>query len=555
MIKNIDTLLIIPLSDDIYFNNVKKDRETVKLSILFKKRYRIYEYFFSKLSNDNINSSANYTSFSPSEFISFQIPPVLSMFKKNNLSYHIADRLFLNENIEDFIQKLSLKLNPVTVGISTSLIGNVFELSEFINLVNKIFPYSKIILGGSKTQILVEHLKKEDLKKIYACVYGDGEIIFADIVKNIVCKNNIDSIKHKCIISDSTYIFKFNTNNESLDNYPFPKLKNISNNIKRIFIEGSRGCPFNCAYCRFPTLSPNYRIKSAKKLFNTINQAYNEGVNEFFFFDTTFSTPLSRFNEILDKIIESKINISWYAFVRASDINEEIAIKMAKSGCKVTYMGIESTKNSTLQKINKKVDISQIKTSIELLRKNKIIVYGSFIIGLPDNTTQTPQDIYKFIKDNKIDVCDIYPLAIEPDTPIYKNPTKYGYKLIHNKKYSTPDWESDNLNAKKSDLLVNKLVYELEKNQICLTYNFILSLGINTTIPNTNYSEHQLLFKVLKEINAEIFSHHVVSSKNTLMIKNIRKIINKNTLILEKFFIINQPSQAEIWHSGSVNSV
>ena len=127
------------------------------------------------------------------------------------------------------------------------------------------------------------------------------------------------------------------------ENYT-PKFKFLSNNPS-VNINASRGCPYSCFYyCVYPLQQGRkLRLKNPEKLLNEmINLKEKLGVKNFIFRDPVFSINKKHTIEILNKIIDSKININICIETHLKNIDDELASLLKKAGVKLIYVGIES---------------------------------------------------------------------------------------------------------------------------------------------------------------------------------------------------------------------
>ncbi|MDP8227677.1 MAG: radical SAM protein, partial [Candidatus Celaenobacter polaris] len=78
---------------------------------------------------------------------------------------------------------------------------------------------------------------------------------------------------------------------------------------------------------------------------------------------------------------------------------------MARAGFKIVFLGIENIKKSNVEFLSKDRHVlDQTSNAIDLLRKNKLIVVGGFILGNPEDTQEILMDHCEFAIENRIDV-------------------------------------------------------------------------------------------------------------------------------------------------------
>ena len=68
--------------------------------------------------------------------------------------------------------------------------------------------------------------------------------------------------------------------------------------------------------------------------------------------------------ELCQKIIDSGLKITWSANTRADTADLEMAKKMYDSGCRLVSIGVESGSQYILDKIGKRITLTQNWTSL-----------------------------------------------------------------------------------------------------------------------------------------------------------------------------------------------
>jgi len=153
-----------------------------------------------------------------------------------NLKELQDDAMILEFSINDAVQNIAEKLlahKPEIIGIGV-YIWNVSYVSELIHLLKKVSPNTKIILGGPE----VSHEPfRVNLDSADFIIQGEGDIAFYELCVAIL--NN----------SATQRVIKMSL--PSLKNIALPYRFYTDDDIKNryIYVEASRGCPFECEFC------------------------------------------------------------------------------------------------------------------------------------------------------------------------------------------------------------------------------------------------------------------------------------------------------------------
>jgi anaerobic magnesium-protoporphyrin IX monomethyl ester cyclase len=153
----------------------------------------------------------------------------------------------------------------------------------------------------------------------------------------------------------------------------------------------SQGCNFRCAFCSDPFvygrkwvgLEP---VRMAMRLKELWDQYHFDDVN---FQDETFFTRRDRVQALVDRIIESGMNITWAATMRADQgvrLPDEVWARCKKSGLRRLLVGVESGTNEMLKRIRKDTKIEQVFDTAHKMLAHDIAGHFPFIVGFPDET-------------------------------------------------------------------------------------------------------------------------------------------------------------------------
>ncbi|MFH0805678.1 MAG: radical SAM protein, partial [Patescibacteria group bacterium] len=278
-------------------------------------------------------------------------------------------------------------------------------------------------------------------------VVGEGEITFFELVKTIQEKKyNFENINGLYFKKENRIIK--NQPRElisDLDSIPFPARDLFDLNLyspaptKRLTDEEcspiltSRGCAFDCIHCVSKSIwKRKIRYRSSENIIAEIEECINKyNIKEFSIIDDNFTLNKNRAIEFCQKVIEKKLPIAWICFSRADGINDELVKIMAKAGCKKISLGLESGSQKILDLMRKQTTIEQGKNAVEIIRKNKILVHASFMIGNIGETKETARETIDFAKNLDLDNASFFITCPVPGSDLYYYARDNGF--INNK--------------------------------------------------------------------------------------------------------------------------
>jgi hypothetical protein len=167
-------------------------------------------------------------------------------------------------------------------------------------------------------------------------------------------------------------------------------------------IQTKRGCGLNCIYCTTPFFEGcGYRFRPMHYVIDEM-RAYVKrwGVRHFYIVDATLNHPVEHAVELCNAILESGLDITWYAEANPGPFTDELCRLMKASGCIGVSLTPDSCSESVLQAYGKGFGIAEVRNAIDLLRKHDIPFQTHVILGGPGETEQTLSETLRFCSEH-----------------------------------------------------------------------------------------------------------------------------------------------------------
>jgi radical SAM PhpK family P-methyltransferase len=371
------------------------------------------------------------------ELKSGDIPNLAAAYLSNFLRRygHTAEyiNLFQYEK-EQFIE--FLRRNPICVAITTTFYVVNLPVTEMVEFIREHNPNVKIVVGGPLVNNHARNYHGDELKTALedmgADIYvleGQGELTLAQLIECLKNGGNLNDVPNLAYFEDKQLRrTKTVAENNSLDaNFidwkDFGGSRDLGATIQT---RTARSCAFKCSFCNYPSRAGALTLLSLDVLERELDSILAlGGVQNVVFIDDTFNVPFPRFKDLCRMMIRKKCPFNWFSYFRCSNSDQEAIDLMAESGCKGVFLGIESGSPSILINMNKSATVEKYAKGIEMLRRNGILTFGSFITGFPGETDETVQETIDFIRTTRPDYYRSQMWYCEPGTPIQNERRKY----------------------------------------------------------------------------------------------------------------------------------
>ncbi len=247
-----------------------------------------------------------------------------------------------------------------------------------INHARKINTNITSVVGGGAVSVFYEQLGKS-LPKGTIISVGEGELILEKLIRKEGISNE------RCFLAGDE------PRQGLIHEIPTSPLKKACdyNYIKSIWpeiewyldggdfyigVQTKRGCPHNCCYCVYTIVEgKNVRSNPIEEVVKEINQLYQMGVRSFWFTDAQF-IPTKRYIEEAKLLLKSiknagLINIKWAAYIRADNLDQELAELMVQTGMSYFEIGITSGSQELVRKMRLGYNLRTVLENCRLLTK------------------------------------------------------------------------------------------------------------------------------------------------------------------------------------------
>lgn len=311
--------------------------------------------------------------------------------KRTPWTAEIYDPVVDDLDYPEFEQQL--KRYPLDlVGISTYT-HSLPDTQMTINLVRKINPNAKIVLGGPHCAMFPDYAI--ELPEADAIITGDGEDAFIEIAEAANAGKSLEGIKGVWFKEDGQIVKNPDRpSTKSLDAYPWPDRSR--SRYRDYYLPGtkeplvttaitSRGCPHSCPFCL--TYKKQYRIRDIDNILDEIEHCLSLGITEVHFIDDLFTPNSQWVLKFCDGIERRGLKFSWgYKTTIAGTTREQIR-RCRETGCTKIHFGVESTNNEGLDVWGKHCDTEDVHRVFRWCREEKVRSVAYIMLAGPHERT------------------------------------------------------------------------------------------------------------------------------------------------------------------------
>lgn len=208
----------------------------------------------------------------------------------------------------------------------------------------------------------------------------------------------------------------------NLSSLPIPKYE-LFNKKKIGFwlpVQTSRGCIYKCPYCSVAAFNHfKFRQMPIDYVVACIKRGKELGYSNFTFIDDSIASDINHLKMLCEAIIPLKIYWMTQCTITIAE-HPEILKLMAKSGCTVLSIGIESTNPESIASINKTFNNTlNYKRYFKIIRSYGIDISTEMMIGLDGDTEDIYNEFTQFAIENNITLPRFYIATPVPGTKFY----------------------------------------------------------------------------------------------------------------------------------------
>lgn len=320
--------------------------------------------------------------------------------------------------------------------------------------------------------------------------------------------SRFDKVVRDCYLQKMPPLYDYSNemidlSGQALPYLPYEMLE--SNLSTTATLDLGRGCPFKCSFCCIINVQGRKsRSRSVEDMERQIRKFHGMGINTAFITDDNLARN-KKWEAYFDKLIELRSEgIEFSLIIQVDTLCHKLSgfiDKAVKAGVVHVFIGLENINPKSLKILNKKQNIiGEYREMLLQWKRHPVLVWGSYIIGMPDDTRESVLNDIDIIKrELPIDLFNpsiLTPLPGSQDhvrmlaNGEYMDPDLNNYDLAHRVTHhqSMTDAQLDALYIDSWDryytpehmVTVLKRMFALGSNKKLTTVERLIAFGIST---------------------------------------------------------------------------
>jgi anaerobic magnesium-protoporphyrin IX monomethyl ester cyclase len=316
---------------------------------------------------------------------------------------------------------------------STAITATINDAIKTLELAKRINPDTVTILGGVHPTFMYEEVLAGSAAVDYI-VIGEGEATLRHLLEVLEAAGNPAQVAGIAFRQGGTVVkTDRRTLLETIDDLPaawdlldwrdYHSL--VIPDSRLAAISTSRGCAHDCTFCSQQKFwGQSWRARDPRKVADELEYLYSTyHVNVAMITDEHPTRSRERWETLLDAVIDRDIPVYLLMETRASDIirDRDILWKYRKAGIIYISFGAETANQAALDALKKGQVVEEMKQVFDILREQEIVSEASFMVGFPDETSDSIQQTIQLALHYNPDIANFFTFTPWPYTDVYND--------------------------------------------------------------------------------------------------------------------------------------
>jgi radical SAM superfamily enzyme YgiQ (UPF0313 family) len=277
----------------------------------------------------------------------------------------------INQNVVDIAERI-LAHQPKIVGVGV-FIWNATQSARLVADLKRLRPDLIVIIGGPEVSYEIE--QQQVCRDADYVIAGEADLAFADVCRQLLASEPPPQRIIRAPLPDFDKLV-----------LPYDLYDERDVAYRVIYIEASRGCPFECEFC-LSSLDVPVRNVPLDKFLQAMQALLDRGVRQFKFVDRTFNLNLKISSAILEFFLQRRREELFVHFEMVPDrLPEQLRaiIRQFPPGSLQFEVGIQTFNERVAELISRRQNNAKVEENLRWLRaETGVHLHADLITGLP----------------------------------------------------------------------------------------------------------------------------------------------------------------------------
>ncbi len=304
------------------------------------------------------------------------------------LRYLVANLGELRERaalVEFDINQRPIEIAEAVLGLEPRIVGfgvyiwNVAPTREVVAILKRVRPDLLLILGGPEVSYETE--AQPIVRLADFVITGEADLKFAEVCRSLLAGQRPAD---KVVVAEPPDL--------SALAFPYDLYTDHDLAHRVIYVEASRGCPFDCEFC-LSSLDHAVRHFPLPAFLGQMQRLLDRGARQFKFVDRTFNLNLGTSRAILEFFLDHLRPGLFLHFELVPDRLPEVlreVIARFPPGTLQFEIGIQTFNPEVAERISRRQDYAQVADDLRFLReRTSVHLHADLIAGLPGESLES----------------------------------------------------------------------------------------------------------------------------------------------------------------------
>lgn len=366
----------------------------------------------------------------------FAVNPLSESFSVSGILDSLADSNGVMDSVYNILDDILAAHDAPVWGFSVTFQEQITKAFQCAAYIKRKKPAVFIIMGGPSVSSYFRNFPDTRLFSIVdAFAYYEGEQTLSSLVDTLKSQRSLQEVPGISFLDQGKIRYTQPPEPIPINQTVVPDYEAVNpddflteRKDMTVPIRLTKGCAWGrCTFCS--SYHSTYQEIDPERALNQLLTIYHHtGIRNIMFSDD--AAPLRILDYLSDKIIELGLSISWTFHTRITGkLTQARCEQYKKAGCRQVYVGVESTSDRILKKMDKGITFENIRSFFNTMYPD-LPIMAYMMIGFPGEREEEAKKGFEYlnqlIEQKKLTSYVYSQFTVKPGSAIWENPQDFG---------------------------------------------------------------------------------------------------------------------------------